>query len=31
MNNKEIIGIWVGHSNKNPEKINTGDWYWKRI
>lgn len=30
LNSKEIKGRWIGHSNKNPEKINTGEWNWKK-
>lgn len=30
MNPEEINGMWMGHSNKNPEKINTGAWKWKK-
>ncbi|WP_321321630.1 hypothetical protein [Labilibaculum sp.] len=30
LDSKEIKGRWMGHSNKSPEKINTGEWNWKR-
>ena len=25
-----INGIWLGHSNSKPDKINTNTWIWKR-
>lgn len=30
VNAKKIIGKWMGHSNKRPERINTGEWNWNR-
>ena len=30
LDQNNIKGRWIGHSNKNPDKINTGEWIWKR-
>lgn len=30
LDSKTIKGRWIGHSNNSPERINTGEWKWKR-
>ena len=30
LDTEEIKGRWMGHSNKSPAKINTGEWNWQK-
>ena len=30
LDTEKIEGRWMGHSNKRPENINTGEWNWTR-
>ena len=30
VNNNRLEGIWLGHSNEQPDKINSNQWLWTR-